>query len=115
MTEQQILLFMQDPIHVATKFRNRLSQVASMKMGKYLIDKEHIIYLIESHSKIEHNLIKCDINIKDRQNFPSCRRISSENVLNLLNNENFKGTYVYLSLLRSIIIGFIEKSSTIEE
>ena len=56
MTEQQILLFMQDPIHVATKFRNRLlSQVASMKMGKYLIDKEHIIYLIESHIKIEHN------------------------------------------------------------
>ncbi|CAF4993608.1 unnamed protein product [Rotaria sp. Silwood1] len=116
MKEQQILLFMQDPIHVATKFRNRLlSQVASMKMGKYLIDKEHIVYLIESYSKIEHNLIKCDINIKDRQNFPSCRRISSVNVLNLLNNENFKGTYVYLSLLRSIIIGFIEKSSTIEE
>ena len=86
-----------------------------MKMGKYLIDKEHIIYLIESHSKIEHNLIKCDINIKDRQNFPSCRRISSENVLNLLNTENFKATCVYLSLLRSIIIGFIEKSSTIEE
>ncbi|CAF3080811.1 unnamed protein product, partial [Rotaria sp. Silwood2] len=51
-----------------------------------------------------------------RQNFPCCRRISSDNVLNLLNkNENFKGTYVYLSLLRSIIIGFIEKSSTIEE
>ena len=86
-----------------------------MKMGKYLIDKEHIIYLIESHSKTEQNLIKCDSNIKDRQNFPSCRRISSENVLNLLNNENFKGTYVYLLLLRSIIIGFIEKSSTIEE
>ena len=84
-------------------------------MGKYLIDKDCIIYLIESHSKIEHNLIKCDINIKDRQNFPSCRRISLESVLNLLNNENFKGTYVYLSLLRSIIIEFIEKSSTIEE
>jgi len=45
MKGQQILLFMQDPIHVATKFRNRLlSEVASMKMGKYLIDKEHIIY-----------------------------------------------------------------------
>ena len=117
MKEQQILLFMQDPIHIATKFRNRLlSEVASMKMGKYLIDKQHIIYLIESYNKIEHSLIKCDVNIKDRQNFPSCRRISSENVLNLLNkNENFKGTYVYLSLLRSIIIGFIEKSSTIEQ
>jgi hypothetical protein len=117
MKEKQILLFMQDPIHIATKFRNRLlSEVASMRMDKYLIEKQHIIYLIETCSKIEHGLIKCDVNIKDRQNFPSCRRISSENILNLLNeNENFKGTYVYLSLLRSIIIGFIEKSSTIEE
>ena len=79
------------------------------------LNKEYMIHLIESHSKIEHNLIKCDINKKDRQNFPSYRKISSENVLNLLNNENFKETYVYLSLLRSIIIGFIEKSSTIEK
>jgi hypothetical protein len=117
MKEQQILLCMQDPIHVATKFRNRLlSEVASMKIGDYSIDIQHLMNIINLKNKIEHNLIKCDVSPKDRQNFASCRRISSDIVLNLLNkNENSKGTYVYLSLLRSIIIGSIEKSTTIEE
>ncbi|CAF3247872.1 unnamed protein product [Rotaria sp. Silwood2] len=117
MKEQQLLLFMQDPTHVATKFRNRLlSEVASLKMGDYSIDVQHLMNLIASKNKIEHNLIRCDVCPKDRQNFASCRRISSDIVLNLLNkNENCKGTFVYLSLLRSIITGLIEKSTTIEE
>ena len=117
MKGEQILLFMQDPIHVATKFRNRLlSTVALMKMGDYSVDMQHLINIIESKHKIEHNLIKCDVITKDRQNFASCRRISSELVLNLLKkDENCKGTYVYLSLLRSIITGLIEKSTIIGE
>jgi len=117
MKEQQILLFMQDPTHVATKFRNRLlSEVASMKMGDYSIDIQHLMNLITLKSKIEHSLIKCDVNPKDRQNFASCRRISSDLVLNLLsNNESCNGTYVYLSLLHLIIAGLIDKSTTIEE
>ncbi|CAM4982956.1 unnamed protein product, partial [Rotaria socialis] len=53
---------------------------------------------------------------KDRQNYASCRRISSELILQLLNKmEDCKGTYIYLSLLRSIIAGLIEKSTTIQE
>ncbi len=117
MKEQQIFLFMQDPIHIATKFRNRLlSKVATMKMGSYSIDIGDLIDLVESKNKLEHNLVKCDINPKDRQNFASCLIISFDTVLNLLNkNENAKGTYMYLSLLRLIISGFIEKSTTIEE
>ncbi|CAM4802556.1 unnamed protein product, partial [Rotaria magnacalcarata] len=117
MSGLQILLFMQDPIHVATKFRNRLlSDIASMKMGDYHVSIEHLINLIESKNKIEHNLIKSDICPKDRQNYASCRRISSELILQLLNKmEDCKGTYIYLSLLRSIITGLIEKSTTIEE
>ncbi|CAF4551437.1 unnamed protein product, partial [Rotaria socialis] len=117
MSGQQILLFMQDPIHVATKFRNRLlSEIASMKMGDYHVSIEHLINLIESKNKIEHNLIKSDICPKDRQNYASCRRISSELILQLLNKmEDCKGTYIYLSLLRSIITGLIEKSTTIQE
>ncbi|CAM4969014.1 unnamed protein product [Rotaria socialis] len=117
MSGQQILLFMQDPIHVATKFRNRLlSEIASMKMGDYHVSIEHLINLIESKNKIEHNLIKSDICPKDRQNYASCRRISSELILQLLNKmEDCKGTYIYLSLLRSIIAGLIEKSTTIQE
>ncbi|CAF3080864.1 unnamed protein product [Rotaria socialis] len=117
MSGQQILLFMQDPIHVETKFRNRLlSEIASMKIGDYHVSIDHLINLIESKNKIEHNLIKSDICPKDRQNYASCRRISSELVLQLLNKmEDCKGTYIYFSLLRSIITGLIEKSTTIEE
>ena len=117
MGEQQIFLFMQDPIHIATKIRNRLlSKVAKMKMGCYSINIEHLIELVESKSKIEHNLTKSDVNVKDRQIFSSCLRISSEKVLNLLNkNEKAKGTYVYLTLLNLIISEFINKSITIEE
>ena len=80
-------------------------------MGNYLIHTEDLIRLIVSKSKIEHNLINPDVNPKDRQNFSSCFRISSELVLNLLNkNDNAKGTYVYLILLNFLIYGFINKS-----
>ena len=115
MEEQQIFIFMQDPIHIVTKIR-LLPKVAKMKMGCYLINIEHLIDLIESKSNIEHNLTKSDVNVKDRQNFSSCLRISSEKVLNLLNkNEKAKGTYVCLTLLNLIISGSINKSTTIEE
>ncbi|CAF4007225.1 unnamed protein product [Adineta steineri] len=117
MEEKQILSFMQDGVHIATKFRNRLlSKTAKMKIGSYSVDIQDVFDLIELESKVEHNLIKCDVDPKDRQNFTSCLRISSENVLNLLKkNEKATGTYVYLSLLRLIIIGFIERSTTIQE
>ncbi|CAF3331070.1 unnamed protein product [Rotaria socialis] len=117
MKQQQIFLFMQDPIHIATKIRNRLlSKLANLRMGDFSIDIKHLLELIETRSKIEHNLIKSDLNPKDRQNFASCLRISSEIVLDLLNrNENAKGTYVYLTLLNLIISGFINKLTTIED
>ena len=117
MKEKQLMFFMQDPVHIATKLRNRLlSNTAKLVMGDYSIDNKALIHLIESKNKIEHNLIKCDINPKDKQNYPSCVRLSSGIVLNLLEKDrNFKGTYVYLSLLRLIISGFIEKTTKIEE
>ncbi|CAF1933262.1 unnamed protein product [Rotaria magnacalcarata] len=60
-------------------------------MEDFSIDMKDLVELIEAKSKIEHNLIKSDLNPKDRQNFASCLRISSELVLDLLNrNENAK-------------------------
>ena len=117
MKDQQIMFFMQDPIHIATKFRNRLlSTVAKLKMGNYSISDRDLFRLIESKIKVEHNLIKCDVNPKDKQNYASCLRISSDAVLKLLErDERAKGTYVYLSLLRLIISSLIEKSTKIEE
>lgn len=117
MEHEQILFFMQDGIHIATKFRNRLlSRTAKLKMGSHWIDIQDLFDLIQSESKMKHNLIKCDVDPKDRQNFRSCLRISSQDVLNLLEkNEKAKGTYVYLSLLRSLIIALTERPITIEE
>ncbi|CAM4824847.1 unnamed protein product [Rotaria magnacalcarata] len=85
-------------------------------LAAYGSNYKDVFDLIDFESKIEHNLIKCDVDPKDRQNFASCLRISSKDVLNLLEkNEKATGTYVYLSLLRSIIAGFIERSTTVEE
>ncbi|CAM4959667.1 unnamed protein product [Rotaria socialis] len=86
---------MQDPIHIATKIRNRLlSKLANLKMGDFSIDTKYLVELIKTKSKIEHNLMKSDLNPKDRQNFASCLRISSELVLDLINrNENAKADY----------------------
>ncbi|CAF5223778.1 unnamed protein product, partial [Rotaria magnacalcarata] len=48
MEEQQILFFMQDGIHIATKFRNRLlSETAHMKIGSYSIDIQDVFDLID--------------------------------------------------------------------
>ena len=117
MPDQQILLFLQDPIHLATKIRHRLlSSVASMRMGDSEIDVKHLIDLVESKHKLEHNLIKCDIDPKDRQNFASYLRISSEVVLNLMkNDDNARETYLYLSLLRLVISRYIDRSTIIEQ
>ena len=82
------------------------------RIGDSSFDIQHLIDLITLKSKIEHSLIKCDINPKGRQSFASCRRISSDLVLNLLNNnENCIGTYVYLLLLRLIITELVDKST----
>ena len=40
--------------------------------------------LIETSSKLNHNLVKSDVLPKDRQNFVSCEKISNEAVLNEL-------------------------------
>ncbi len=61
---------MQDGTHLATKIRNRLlSETAT---------------LCNSDQKIEHNLVKSDIFHHDRQNYASCLKITSDDVLTLL-------------------------------
>ncbi|CAF3367732.1 unnamed protein product [Rotaria socialis] len=57
---------------------------------------------------------KTDVYPKDRQNFGSCAKISTDDVLFPLNNvSDSYATQVYLRLLRSIIIAYIEKSASI--
>ena len=116
---KQLLLFFQDPIHLATKWRNRLlSSTADLRLGRQRISIQHLIDIVEdsNYSKLDHGLNRSDINPKDRQNFHSCVKISSDDVLSILAADaDTYGTSLYLHLLRKIISTYIEKTTKISE
>ncbi len=114
MRKRQMYLCMQDGIHLATKIRNRLlSTVATLSINNHQIHINDLLCIIEKYSKIDHNLVKSDVFPKDRQNFSSCLKITSDDVLNLLKEMNAKGTYIYLYLLKLVIITYIKADTDI--
>jgi hypothetical protein len=102
MRNRQSIVFFQDSIHLCTKLRNRLlSSKATMLLGDKLISIKHLLELIESTSKLNHNLVKSDVLPKDRQNFASCEKISNEVVLNgLASVSASQATRIYLEVWR---------------
>ena len=73
---------MQDPIHLCPKIRNRmLSQTASVSIGRGKVSIEVLMEFIQNKSKPTRGLVKTDIEPKDKQNFRSCPKISSDEVL----------------------------------
>ena len=117
--KKQLFLFFQDPVHLVTKWRNRLlSSKAELHLGKYRITKRHIETLIndESLTKLDHGLTNSDINPEDRQNYHSCIKIISNDVVHLLEDaEDSEGTVVYLKLLQMIVKTYITKSTSVRE
>jgi hypothetical protein len=115
----QLFLFFQDPTHLVTKWRNRLlSSTADLRLGDYKIDMNHVEKLIDTcaYTKLDHGLTKSDINAKDRQNYASCIRLASDDVINLLgDNVDANGTAIYLKLLRLIVKAYINKSTSVSE
>ncbi|CAF1412310.1 unnamed protein product [Didymodactylos carnosus] len=89
---------MQNPTHLATKWRNRLlCSTAQLMMGPQLISIEHLQDIIDSnaYSKLDHGLVRTDINLKDRQNYRSCEKLTSNDLLNIVrNNPSTSGTFV---------------------
>ncbi|CAF1648724.1 unnamed protein product [Rotaria magnacalcarata] len=114
MRTRQLVFCFQDPVHLCTKMRNRLlSQSASMMIGNGEISVSILFDLINNQSKLIHGLVKTDVHPKDKQNFGSCVKISSDDVLSAL--DDVSGSYaiqVYLRLLRSIILAYIERSTS---
>jgi len=119
LNRSQLFLFFQDPVHLVTKWRNRLlSTTADLYFGNDKISITHIENLINSvsYTKLDHGLTRSDINPKDRQNYHSCVKLISDDVLNLLNNDvGAKGTVAYLTLLKMIVKAYIDRSTTIAE
>ncbi len=70
-----------------------------MLLGDKLINIDHLVQLIESSSKINHNLVKSDILPKDKQNFASCEKISNKVVLTGLTSISAsQATRIYLEV-----------------
>lgn len=119
LNRNQLFLFFQDPVHLVTKWRNRLlSSTAELCLGKDEIRMAHIEDLInnDSYTKLDHCLTKSDINPKDRQNYRSCINLISDDVINLLHNaDDTNGTIAYLTLLKMIVKAYIDRSTSISE
>ncbi|CAF3874537.1 unnamed protein product, partial [Rotaria magnacalcarata] len=107
------------PVHIVTKWRNRLlSSTADLYIGNDKISMAHIEQLINNnhYTKLDHGLTKSDIQPKDRQNYNSCIKLISDDVINLLNDSRgTNGTVVYLTLLKMIVKAYIDKSTSIHE
>ena len=70
-----------------------------MLLGDKLVRVEHLLELIESSSKMNHNLVKSDVLPKDRQNFASCQKIPNEAVfVGLGSIEESQATRMFLEV-----------------
>ncbi|CAF3788942.1 unnamed protein product [Rotaria sp. Silwood1] len=114
MRPQQLFLCMQDGTHLVTKIRNRLlSETATLNINNDHVDINHLLHLIENHPKLDHNLVRSDIFPHDKQNYSSCLKITSDDVLILLKQMNNKATYIYLYLLKFIILAYVKSDTEI--
>lgn len=107
---RQLFLCMQDAVHICTKLRNRLlSTKAVLIMGDGFVSIDYLFRLIESQSKFKHNLVKSDICPHDKQNYKSCEKLCAAiECLKEINGSH--ATVVYLTIIRCIIIAFIDSS-----
>ena len=112
---KQMFLCMQDAIHICTKLRNRLlSNSAMMMLGNASISIDHLQQVIETQSKFKHKLVKSDICPRDRQNFRSCEKMcAARDCLKDVNDSH--GAYVFVTIIRCIIVAFVDRSTTVPE
>lgn len=88
-------------------------QLLQLSINNHQININDLFFLMDNYSKIDHNLVKSDIFPHDRQNYSSCIKITSDDVLNLLKEMNATGTYIYLYPLKLVIITFIKADTEI--
>lgn len=103
---EQIISFVQDIIHLATKLRNRCLKFSIMlPMGDKLVSVSHLKMLLQNASKDTHCLVTSDINPYDRQNYASFENITEYRVLKALEKyvPDSEATVTYLKLSRSVV------------
>lgn len=111
MERQSEQKFVQDTIHIGTKLRNRiLKSSIVLPLGNKQISQSHLKMMIENVSKTVHSLTITDVNPKDRQNFSSYEKITSERVRNALSEHvvDSGATVVYLEKCQQITSCFLQ-------
>ncbi|CAM4921707.1 unnamed protein product [Rotaria socialis] len=111
----KISLFKANAPHLCTKLRNRLlSSTTILLVGDRYAGIAHLIQLIDNRSKIDHGLTLSDICQKDKQNYSSCEKITSDAVLSSLKTiSNSEATQAYLQIIKCIELTFVEKSTNV--
>ncbi|CAF2109437.1 unnamed protein product [Rotaria magnacalcarata] len=109
----QLFVCLQDGVHLCTKLRNRLLAAnVVLLMGEQYASVSYLIELIENCSKIDHGLVISDVYPKDKQNFASCVKISSNGVLNVLKKiQNSEATQVYLQEVNKLAFKKLARST----
>lgn len=112
----------QDPIHIATKSRNRFLRTnlngKLMPFGRNnFISVSHLYFIIKCFTKDRHELSKSTLNPVDKQNFKSVEKMCSEKVLRLLRMcvKNSRATVQYLEMIRDVTDAFRDQTLTPEE
>lgn len=104
--------FVQDMTHVATKLRNRgLKTSIVLPLGNKQISFAHLKILLNSTvPKSIHGLTISDIDPKDRQNYRSFEKITSERVRNALSEYvmDSEGTVKFLEKCHQITSSFMQ-------
>ena len=97
-----------------------ISKIACLVLGDEVISTYVLAHMISNVSKIRHGLVYSDIRPRDRQNFSSCQKICREDVFRELATledslPNTKATTVYLQLIRSVILAYHEKATSLTD
>lgn len=111
LNREQYISFIQDPVHLLTKLRNRLNKPSIfLAMGSNCVSISHLKILINSVRKEVHGLVPSDVNPDDRQNANSALKITHERVLNALKKyvHESDGTVIYLKICRDVIDAFTD-------
>ncbi|CAF1316963.1 unnamed protein product [Rotaria sp. Silwood1] len=90
---------------------------ADLTVGNKKANMLHLENIVKTYnSKFDHALVMSDLNPSDRQNYRSCEKVSSDEVLAILeSNDDTYATFLYIKLLRYIIDAFINKATSIRD
>lgn len=108
--------YTQDYPHILTKLRNyflkTIDEPEIIPIGKYFVQQQHLVELMECTDKDQHHLTPSCLNPSDRQNVESALRICSEKVINLLKQEiKFsEGTAAFLQIMQDVYSSFDDRN-----